>query len=97
VLALRDHEIKVAGKARIADISGRVSLGGPPDPEKAVSLASGAMVVDAFRSNDGRVQLPGPAFCDAPVSTQDLEKILRASSHADLGLVKRTIILALVL
>lgn len=91
------HKIEVAGEASIAHISGGLSLGGPPDPEKAIFLASGAMVVEAVRSNDGRVQLPGPTFSDPSVFIRYIEQALRASSHVKLGLVKRTIICAPVL
>lgn len=79
MFTLRHHDIKVAGKARIAHISGRLGLGGPPDPEEAMLLAGGAMMVDAIRSDDGRVQLPRPTFSNPSAPTQDLKKALRAS------------------
>lgn len=66
VLTLGHHEVKVVGKARAAHIRGGFGLCGPPELEKAVSVAGGAMTVHTVRGFDRRVQFPRPALFEPP-------------------------------
>lgn len=74
VLALWHHEIEVASEARVAHVRGWFDLGGPPEPEEAVSVAGSAMVVHTISSLDGHMQFPRPPFFDPSALLQHRNK-----------------------
>jgi hypothetical protein len=74
MLTFWNHDIKVAGKAGIAYVSRGFGLCSPPELEEAIFLTAGAMVIDAIRCFDGRMQFPGPRFLDPPTSPQCVVK-----------------------